>query len=245
MIKLSKDTRDLIAFAVKYCNLLKIESLLIDKSGIRAKQDEYAVYLIEPGDFSFLEFDILYIDRITSLAPRIKMFETSKIDYNFSVETKELDNDELLVRQLMISGKNTRVKFNCANPARLNKNTLPKKVNDKMAYEFNMDKTCLDVLNRGVSAMGAAEIQLFSKDGNVMAEVKDVEGDILSHEVSDKYEVLIQDVEDEFSFNYNFKMIVPLLREACKEDDFSIVVSRRGIMKLNINDLSMYIFPEL
>jgi len=245
MNKLSSETRDLIAFAVKYCNLLKIDSLLIDKTGIRAKQDEFAVYLIEPGDFSFLEFDTLFIDRITSLAPRVKMFETSKIDYSFLVETKELDNDELLVRQLVIKGGNTKINFNCANPARLNKNSLPKKVNDKMVYEFNMDKQCLDVLNRGVSAMGAEEIKLYSENDQVFAEVKDIEGDVLNQLVNSSYKTLIDDAENSFSFKYKFKMIVPLLREACKNDEFSIVISHRGIMKLNINELSMYIFPEL
>lgn len=244
MKKLSDDTRDLISFAVKYCNLLKIDSLLIDKSGIRAKQDEFAVYLIEPADLDYLEFDTLFIDRISSLAPRIKMFDTSKIDYSIGVVNKELDSGETLVNQLVIKGGNTKINFNCANPARLNANSLPKKVADKMTYSFQMDKACLDVLSRGVSAMGAAEVKLYSKDGTVYAQVKDIEGDTLEHKVNDSYEVLISDGEPEFSFRYIFKMIVPLLREACKEDDFSIVISRRGIMKLNINDLSMYIFPE-
>lgn len=241
--KLSEDTKKLISFSVKYCRLLKIESLLIDKKGIRAKQDEFAAYLIEPGDFDFLEFDILFIDRISSLSPRIEMFEKSKIEYDMFIETKELDNSDHLAREISVKGGRTNIKFNCANPALLNKNSLPKKVNDPIYFEFKMDKQCLDVLNRGVSAMGAEELCLYSEGGAILANVKDIEGDVLTHKVNDSFKA--HSDEKDFKFNYIFKMILPLLREACKQDDFNIEITRNGIMKLNINDLSMYIFPEL
>lgn len=243
---MSEETATLIASAVRYCSLLKIDSLLIDKTGIRAKQDETAVYLIEPGDFSFLEFDTLFINRVSSLQSRLNMYHMSKIEYEMYLDIKELDNGENIAATIMIvgisKGRDTTVKFNCSNPALGGR--LPKRVNDGDLVSFTFEKDSLQVLNRGVSAMGAQFFNVFSEDGgSVVAEVKDIEGDVLTHTLSNQYEKLGEESED-FTFNYDFKIILPLLREACKENDTEIILTSRGIMNLNINGLNMYIFPE-
>lgn len=244
MIKLSDETKAIISFAVKYCSLVKIDSLLIDKSGIRAKQDLTAVYLIEPGDYSFLEFDSLYITRISSLAPRLKMFESTKRNYDLFMETKELDNEELLVKKLIIKSASTEIFFGCSTLPQ--KSRLPKKVNDPLHYEFEVNNDSLDILSRGVSAMGASTIRIYSENGGVRSKIKDIESDVLNHKFSEEFELMSNDAEDDFDFEYDFKVMLPLLKESAKEeeDKFIIQLTRRGIMRLNINDLSMYIFPE-
>lgn len=244
MIKLSEETKAIIAFAVKYCGLVKIDSLLIDKSGIRAKQDLTAVYLIEPGDYNFLEFDSLYITRIGSLVPRIKMFEGSKRSYDLYVDLKELDNEDTVVKQLIIKSGSTEIKFSCSTMPQ--KSRLPKKVNDPLYYEFDMEKDSLDILTKGVSAMGASFIKIFTEGGEIKTSVKDIEGDTLNHVMTSSFEKIHKDSEDEFNFEYDFKVMLPLLKEAAKEGDntLNIQLTRRGIMRLTINELSMYIFPE-
>ena len=241
MIKLSEETKDIITFAVKYCNLVKIDSLLIDKSGIRAKQDLTAVYLIEPGDFKFLEFDTLYITRISSLAPRINMFESTKRNYELYVDLKDLENEDTIVKSLILKSKDTEINFGCSMMPQ--KSRLPKKVKDPIYFELSSSKSSLDILGKGVSAMGAETIKLFSENGTVMGKVKDIESDALIHKFSESYECLTE--ETEFNFDYDFKIILPLLKEAAKDKEtFTIELTRRGIMRLSINDLSMYIFPE-
>ena len=243
MIKLSEETKSIITFAVKYCSLVKIDTLLIDQAGIRAKQDLTAVYLIEPGDYSFLEFGSLYITRISALAPKIKMFEALKKDYDIFIEVKELDNEETVVKSMKLRNSSTSVNFNCSVMPQ--KSKLPKKVKDPLFYEFKCDKDTLDVLGRGVSAMGASILKLSNDDSTVVCTVKDMESDMLKHTVAESYSILSKDAEEIFDFDYDFKIILPLLKEAAKDDgEFDIQITRRGIMRLFINSLSMYIFPE-
>lgn len=244
MIKLSNDTQKIIAFAVKYCDLVDISSLLIDKNGIRAKQDEKAVYLIEPGDYSFLEFDTLYINRVKALSPRIKMFETSKIDYSIDAEVKELADDTKIVSQLLLKGGKTKVKFNTSI---LTKGTnLPREMRDPKYYSFTIQSSDLTILKKGISAMGAEQFKIYNKDDNVHCEIVDIERDSLNQEVSSEYELLDEDAPQDFEFMYNFKILFPLLQEAGRQSEkIEIQVTRKGVICLIINGLSMYIFPEV
>jgi len=243
MITLSEETKSIITSAVKYCSLVKISSLLIDKSGIRAKQDATAVYLIEPGDFNFLEFDTLYITRIESLAPRIKMFESSKKRYDLCIDVKELDNEDTLVKSLTLKNEQTQISFGCS--VLPEKSRLPKKVNDPLFYEFECQKESLDVLSKGISAMGASLIKIYTDDGGVSCKVKDIESDSLKHTLASEYKYLSKDADEEFEFEYDFKGLLPLLKEAAQEESkFTIQLTRRGIIRLYINDLSIYIFAE-
>lgn len=244
MLKLSSETKDIIVFAVKYCYLVGIDSLVIDKQGIRAKQDETAVYLIEPGDFDFLEFDSLYINRVKSIFPRFKMFETSKIDYDVYANIKQLNDDSLVVSQLRIQGSNTKVNFNAAM---LSKNVqLPRKMNDPNYYKFSVASDDLPILKKGISAMGAEVLKIYSKGGEVYCQIKDIEQDVLTQKLTTSYKTLHDDADDDFDFAYTFKIIWPLLNEAGRDsENFKITITRKGIMLLKINGLSMYIFAEI
>jgi len=245
MIELSKDTRDIIAFAVKYCNLVDIAGLMIVNNGIRAKQDATGVYLIEPGDFSFLEFDLLYTPRVKALFPRFKMFETSKIDYKVSADIKTLEDGSNVVRQLVIEGGKTKVSFDTAMLMK-NSSNWPHQMKDPSYYSLKMNSNDLQILGRGISAMGAEDFKLYSKDGKVQCRIKDIERDVLEQEISDSYEILNDDADEEFDLSYNYKIISPLLKEAGKDaEEFEVKLTRKGIMLLKINGLSMYIFPEL
>lgn len=243
MIKLSEESRDIIAFAVKYCNLVDIKSLMIDKNGIRAKQDEKAVYLIEPGDFSFLEFDTLYTNRVQSLFPRLTMFSKAKLPYEIYADIKTLEDGSNVVSKLKIAGERTSVNFNTSI---LTEKGLPKKVKDPIYHSFDIKSDDLRILKEGISAMGAEEFKIYTTDaGEVNCEITDIEKDVLTQSLADSYKNLDADSPDSLSVKYNFKIIFPLLNEAGREkDSIKIKITRKGIMLLKINGLSMYIFPE-
>lgn len=244
MIKLSEETRDIIAFAIKYCNLVDIDALMIDKKGIRAKQDDKAVYLIQPGDFDFLEFDVLYTTRVKDLFPRFKMFETSKIDYTIAAEVKDLQDGTNIVSKLVIKGKNTTVNFNTSMITA--NNNLPRHMKDPLHYQLQVQSEDLQLLKKGVSAMGAEEFKIYSEDDSVYCKIKDIEGDELTQKLASSFKILEDDADDDFDVLYNFKIIFPLLNEAGRENEsFIIKITRKGIMMLKINGLSMYIFPEI
>ena len=245
-VKLDEGSRNIIVFAAKYCNLVKIESVFITKEVITAKQDETAVYLVEPGDYDFLEFDTLYIDRISSLAPRIKLFESNKKGFEIEAVIKDAANGEKWVQQLIFKNSRTSVKFNCGNPARLNRDKMPRVINETLYYRFQLTKDSLDTLSRGLSAMGASTMKIFTENGAVLCDVKDVEGDILCHKIAEDFTPLDSNSEDDFEYEYSFKTMVPLFREAMKENDsFDVEITRRGIMKLEVNSLSLYVIPEV
>lgn len=243
MIKLSEDSKNIIVAAVKYCNLVKIEAVMIDQKGIRAKQDDFAVYVIEPGDFSYLEFDEMFIHRIESFAPRIKMFESSKIKFDIFVETKENDSGVTYVTKAILRGGKTSVEIRCGNPSVVARNRWPKEFNDSIYYEFALAKDELALLKRGLSAMGADFLEILSEDGQtVQVRITDVEKDILTKELNTPMKLIDDDAEDEMNFSYIFKIIIPLLSQAVEQES-SIRISRKGVMCLNISGLSVYIFP--
>jgi len=245
-ITLSEKSRDIVLFAAKYCNLVKIESVFITQTVITAKQDETAVYLVEPGDYDFLEFDTLFIDRVSSLAPRIKLFERRDVNFEVQANIKEATNGEKWVQQIILKDAKTTVRFNCGNPARLNRDKLPRVINESLYYRFEMDKKSLDTLSRGLSAMGASTMKLFTKNSEVYCDVKDVEGDTLCHKIADEFTSLHTDSEDDFEYEYSFKTMIPLFKEAMKENPaFDIEITRRGIMKLEVSGLSLYVIPEV
>lgn len=243
---LSKDSKNIILFAAKYCNLVKIESVFITQEVITGKQDETAVYLVEPGDYSFLEFDTLYIERIASLAPRIKLFESKNKEFDMSVVIKDATNGEKWVSQIILKDGRTEVKFNCGNPARLNRDKMPRAIKENIHYRFEITKDSLDILSRGLSAMGASTMRLYTDEGKVMCDVKDIEGDTLCHQIADSFLTIDTDSEDDFEYQYSFKTMIPLFREALKENpSFDIEITRRGIMKLEVNGLNLYVMREV
>lgn len=245
-ISLDEASRNIIVFAAKYCNLVKIESVFITKEVITAKQDETAVYLVEPGDYDFLEFDTLYIDRISSLAPRLKLFESTKQDFEISAVIKDASNGEKWVQQLILKNNKTSVRFNCGNPARLNRDKMPRVINESLYYRFEMTKDSLETLSRGLSAMGASTMKIFTENGSVLCDVKDVEGDTLCHKIAEDFTALDTNSEDDFEYEYSFKTMIPLFKEAMKSNpSFDIEITRRGIMKLEVNGLSLYVIPEV
>ena len=242
---LNKQSSDIILFAAKYCNLVKIESVFITKDVITAKQDATAVYLVEPGDYSFLDFDTLYIDRISSLAPRLKLFEKSK-DFKISAVIKDATNGEKWVQQIILENSKTTLKFNCGNPARLNRNRLPRVINESLHYRVELTKDSLDTLSRGLSAMGASIMRLFTRDGEVYCDVKDIEGDKLCHKIASSFISLDEESEEDFEYEYTFKTMIPLFKEAMKENPaFDIEITKRGILKLEVSGLSLYVIPEV
>jgi len=243
MIKLSEESKDIITFAVKYCSLVDIKSLMIDKSGIRAKQDEKAVYLIEPGDFSFLEFDSLYTNRVQSLSPRLDMFAKAKLPYEIYADVKALEDGSNVVSKLKIKADRTSVNF---NTSMLTEKGLPRKLRDPLYHSFDIKSKDLKILKEGISAMGAEEFKIYTKDnGEVNCDITDIEKDILTQSLADSYKNLDANSPDSFCVKYKFKIISPLLNEAGKrKDSICIKISRKGIMLLKINGLSMYIFPE-
>ena len=243
MIKLSDDTKEILSYAIKYCALVDIKTLMVDKKGLRAKQDEKAVYLIEPGDFDFLEFDTFYTNRIQSLSPKIKMFEKSKIDYEIHADLKTLEDDTTVVSKLKLSGGRTKVNF---NTSMVTEKGLPKRMKDPEYYSFTLNSEDLKVLKEGISAMGAKEFKLYTTEENgIDCEITDIEQDVLTQNIAESFNKLHEDSEDSFEVKYNFKILSPLLNEAAREKDkVKIKITRKGIMALKINGLSMYIFPE-
>lgn len=89
-------------------------------------------------------------------------------------------------------------------------------------------------------------MRLYTEDGKVMCDVKDIEGDTLCHQIADSFLVIDTESEGDFEYQYSFKTMIPLFREALKENpSFDIEITRRGIMKLEVNGLNLYVMREV
>lgn len=248
IIELSSNTEQLITSAVKCCKMLKIDTLVIDDHGIRGKRDETGVYLLESGDFGDLGFDSLVVARVIPLCNRLEMFERLKIDYTISAELK-VTNDVSYVRKLVITGDDgTVVGFNCAHPTLATKKQIPKAIDQEDMYKFTISPDSIKFLKRAVSAMGTTTATIRTdENSNVMVDLVDIEGDDMSHILSNSYEVLNTDEDTplDFEIRFNFSTIMSLLTEAAKDGSVDILIISNNIMKLDIYSLNLYILPEI
>ena len=130
----------------------------------------------------------------------------------------------------------------CGKPSINIKHKLPKKFSDPIYYEFELDKQELKILKQGLSAMGAEHFEIKSDDGEtVTIRIVDIEGDVLKKELDSELTIVDADADEEMNFSYIFKILLPLLTRAVEEGS-KIEISRKGVIRLIIAGLSIYIF---
>lgn len=239
--KLSKSSMKMLKDAIRTASILGMEKLVIDHHSIRGESLENSTLMLLkfPEDME-MEFGSIAITRVQELISRMRILGS---DGDIAPEFKTRDSGEQFVFRLKLKRGRTSVEFKCADPAYVK---APKAFNDPDSFTFTVVPEDVEVMLSAKSVMQTEKITFIGKDdGAVSITASASEGDKMVHEIGSKFEAL-NDANDSFTYSYKTKILFPVLKELLSSAEEEVItISRRGIIKVYINDIPAFIFPEL
>lgn len=232
-----------IQTVVQTAKLVGIESIIIEPGRVRAVDDNKSVIILQTDGVPPMSFGAIGLNRTDVFSSRLEIAKSAgKFEVEAtteSVENKETKQSETFARALRFKGKGVKIDYRCANPTLMK---IPKALNDSMVFTFNMTPEAVLMLTKGHSAMACDEVMFTGtiKDG-VSLEMRDINGDVMSYVISDT--VNGEDKQSTaFKHNYPVKILLSLFKVVPSSE---INISTRGIMRITINDLNLYIMPRV
>jgi len=240
MDTLKKSSIQELITLLKTCKILNAENLIIDSDGIRAEVPGEGIFILD-NNSTIEGLDNLGVTRISTLFNRIMLFNDESFDMD--VELKEKDNKTKIISRLVLSNDLTVIEFRCADPANLK---VLKRFKDPIGYTFELNSTSVALLARIVSAMNTDIGTFTSKKNSIYFKVSDVDGDSFTHLISSTFDIRLEDIEKNFSFNYNLKKLLPVIKNAAERGENLIInITTRGFINLELNGLPVYMAPNL
>lgn len=240
-MKLTDDVVNKFIDIVATANSIGIDRMIIDSESIRGQSESTAVILLDKNTINFGIFSSIGISRVKLLNSRLNLVKNGKNIPTIEFEIKEKDNGDREALLLSIKEKKTTVEFRCCDPAHIR---AARNLKSSIIYTFDIDEESINVMSRGMSVMGNNNISFRLDNGKVQFNLSDVEGDSLNHIISDSI-TINEDETPSFYFKYN-KSILQLLKLAMNENTSTATVNitKRGVLNLMINNLSIYQPPE-
>lgn len=238
----SKGVLSLLQDAIATATVLGIERMVIDSHSLRGEsQDNGTMMLLPFPSDTELEFGAIGISRVSVLKVRMKLLGDEGI---ITPEYKVRDSGDKFVFRLSLKKGKTGVDFKCADPAQIK---APKGFNDPDHFGFTFTSEDIDLMLSAKNAMQSDTVTFSSKDGKtVNFSISASEGDTLVHELESSLD--IKTSTETFAASYKTKILFPVLKEikeAAKDADVDVVLTRRGIMKIEVNMIPAYVFPEV
>lgn len=243
-MKLNENMTTKLIDIVTTANNIGINSMIIDSDSFRGSTDNNAVLLLHKNNNSFdtTEFDGIGISRVAILSSRLNLLKNSTKVPQIEFDLKVKDNGIKNVLRMRMKQNSTNIDFKCVDPNLINakKNMLA-----TIAYSFKMKEDTVDLMTKSKSAMDYSKICLILANGELNFKLQDVEGDSLTHLVSDSVEIF-DGADKEFCFNYSDKTILPLLRSILRSNSqIDIKITQKGTMNLLINNYNVFIPKEI
>lgn len=237
-----KGTLTLLQDALDTATMLGIERLVIDNLSLRGEsQDNGTLMLLPFPDGTELDFGSMGIGRVPVLKARLKLLGA---DGTITPEYKQRDSGEQFVFRLELKKNKTKIDFKCTDPAQVR---APKAFKDPDAFGFQFTAEDIKMMVSAKAAMQADTVTFRSGDnGTVNYTISASEGDALVHELESGLD--IKTTTDTFAASYKTKILFPVLKEisdAAKEAPVDVVVTKRGILKIEVNGIPAYVFPEV
>lgn len=238
----SKGVLTLLQDAIDTATMLKIERMVIDSHSLRGESQENGTFMLLPFPADTeLEFGAMGISRIDVLNARMKLVGA---DGTVTPDYKVRDSGDKFVFRLQLKKGKTTIDFKCADPSQIR---APKGFNDAESFGFKFTAADIALMLRGKAAMQADKVTFQSKDGQtVNYTISASEGDALVHQLDSELDIKTQ--TETFAASYSTKILFPVLKEisdAAKEADVEVVLTKRGILKIEVNGIPSYVFPEV
>lgn len=240
MNKLNEKNKQRLKKIIQSANSIGIESLIIDSESIRGTGESNSIILIDKNTLDDIStIGDIGVSRVSVLNSRLSLMKNDDYSINFTQRIK--DNGDPVLEKFIIKNGRTSIDFKCADP----KTIISKKsLTSSIVYSFDLSQDSVDLIIKSNSAMQNDTISFLYSENKVTFKLSDTSGDILTHIISS--DIKVDDDSDSFFFNYNKKIILPLLKIAVKDDDkVRLSFTKKGIMNLNVNDLNIYLAPEI
>lgn len=237
-----KGTMTLLQDAIDTATRLGIERFVIDSFSLRGESQENGTLMLLPfPDGTELDFGSIGIGRVGVLKSRLQLMGT---EGTVTPEYKTRDSGEQFVFRLELKKNRTKIDYKCTDPAQIR---APKAFKDPDMAQFSVTAEDIKLMLSAKNAMQSDKVTFTSSDGKVVRfMISASEGDALDHEFESSLDMLLP--VDSFTASYDTKYLFPILKEisdAAKEAPVELIVTKRGIMKIEVNNIPAYVFPKV
>lgn len=225
-MKISSDLLEYVQNVAKTARLVNINSVIIEPGRVRGIDEISSVVLFQTENIPDLEAGSIGLNRIDVFLSRLELVKTRE---NFSVEVVQ-DPNNSFVRAFMMKGKGMKIDYRCANPAIVR---APKTIHDSIVANIPLDPEAISLLQKGAAAMAVETTAIVSDNRGVTFEIEDVNSDKFEHTWSEV-------IDTKFSHKYPVKTLVTLFKQVPEGE---IEIGQKGILRINVNDLDIYVLP--
>lgn len=235
-MKLDTPTLAYIENVVETASLVHIDDIIIETDRVRGIDQDRSVVMLQNFNVPELPFKAIGFNRLDIFTSR---YQIAKICDNLEVEATQDDKNEF-VRSLTMKGKGAKIDYRCPNPAALQ--SIPKNFNDPVKYKIKMTPEAVLLITRGVSAMKADEIEFVGNKDGVSFKMEDINKDAFVYKFSDDLQPEGDGTITNFAYRYPIKNLLVLFKQ--RPDQYFSITSR-GVVKITVNNLDLYIPPRV
>lgn len=238
-MKLSHATISTILDATNLGCILGIEGLIFDEDGIRGYNDVEGVILAAiSNDYDF-EFDSLGLARLQSLKHKFGLLQN--LDEVTVKAIKKKDSNDIIERLHFECGK-VDFDFRCALTKSI-KDIPKKKLNKKPVFSFTITKDDVNHITQGTSSMKSANMTIQGTKDVVKFRFSCETGDIMNYRLDSTLEIYGD--EDVMSLTVNIKKMLPILRIAVQEGNFTLNILKNNIVYVSVAGLDIFVMAEV
>lgn len=231
-----KANNDVIAFlerVAQTAQMVGIDSILIEQQLIRGMDEGKTVAILQEVKDITLPFSGMGLVRIGLFLSRLEIAKTRD---NVSIDI-ELNKEN--VAAITFKGTGLKIDYRSGNLATIQ---APRQINDDMKYTIPLNGDAVALLQKGASAMGGDLVAIVHNETGVHFEVTDSNvGDVFSYMFTRDMGVEKEEA-GKFSFNYPVKLILTLFKQI---PDGSFKIGAKGMLRVNINGIDIYVLPRI
>jgi hypothetical protein len=237
-MKIDQTSLAFIQKVVDTASLVKIDNIIIEPGKVRAIDEDRTVVIFHDQKIPDMPFGSIGLNRIGVFSNRYDLARSiDGFDMEAVVESSNPQN--VFCRALVMKAKSVKIDYRCANPLTIQ---APKTLNDAAKYRIAMTPQAVSMMKRGQTAMSSDEIKFIGGPDGVLLEMSDVNSDALTFKFADKIEVLDDEgTEPNFQHKYPIKTLLPLFSA---DPDVRFCITGRGMIKIVVNNLDVYVVPR-
>lgn len=234
-MKLSNEDITFIQNVVNTSQLVNIDSVLIEPGCVRAMDEDKTVVLLQKENVPTFAFGPIGLTRLNTFSSRLNIIKSQE---KFSIDAV-VDQTEDFTRSLTMKGKGTKIDYRCAKPSTIQ---APRLIQDEPRARIKLNGDAVVLLQKGQSAMDNAEEVTINCNDGVSFEFVDVNSDVFKHTFADDVESLLNEDKVRFVHRYSTKTLLALFK---KNPDGFFEISRKGILSIAVNNLTVYVLPRI
>jgi len=251
-MQLTSDLIEFIENVVKTAQSVNIEDVLIDaeNGAVRGIDEDRTVVLFQDADVPEFPVGAIGLKRadvpefpvgaigLKRLSIFLNRLGIVKGREGFSLDAEIVTRDDVeYVNAFHMKSADTKVGFRCANPETIK---APKQINDDIIYRVQLNAEAVSVLQKGYGAMGTETVSVIGGDG-VAFELEDMNEDVMRH-VFAAESIQLGEATGSFTHKYPVSTLLALFKQ---NPDGEFEVGAKGILRISVNGLSIYVLPQV